>query len=247
MDSYYDAAAHIRYYGQLPRTVRREWESVLDGAGKRVKREVVAGEMDFTEGNLSVVEMDGVPEGLIAEVCATPSEKPMDLGRRRGPVHKVLANLVLDAGSLYAFSRLWGYLGGEVDSKRSTFRTHSEHIQPYQDILRRAWRGDGKAVRQLAEDISARVDVTPNGIDIAVLDLWNLIRLLFLRDHAAGRTKVCANQGCLSPYFLQQRKGQKFCSHECAVLINVRRFRARLGKSKFPPKGQGTIHSHGDK
>jgi hypothetical protein len=89
----------------------------------------------------------------------------------------------------------------------------------------------------IAEDVTAHIDVNPRGVEIAVHDLWDLARLLFLRDFAAGRTKVCANEDCGSRYFLEQRKGQKFCSHNCAVLINVRRFRSRQVKAQEKKRG----------
>ena len=238
MDSYYAITGPIRYYGQLPRSVKREWEIAYDAAGRRVRREFVVGEMDFQEEGFSLVEMDGAPYGFSADVIATPSEEPMDLSRRREPVHEVLANLMLDAGSLYAFTKRWGFLEGYVDAKKGRFRTRAEHIQPRQDLLRKGWRSEGGAIQEMAEDIKARVDVKPTGVEIAVLDLWNLIRLLFLRDHSAGRTKVCANKDCLSPYFLEQRKGQKFCSHKCAVLLNVRRFRERAAEHESQRQGR---------
>ena len=92
----------------------------------------------------------------------------------------------------------------------------------------------------MAKDVVVRVDMTRKGegIDIAVVDLWNLTRLLFLRDYSAGRTRVCSNPDCSSPYFLQQRRGQKYCTHKCAVLMNVRRFREREAKVKSQSKGR---------
>lgn len=52
--------------------------------------------------------------------------------------------------------------------------------------------------------------------------LWSLIRM-------------CENPDCPTPYFLEARKGQKYCSHKCAVLINVRRFRARREEEAEDP------------
>ena len=89
----------------------------------------------------------------------------------------------------------------------------------------------------MAKDITARIDVSPTaGVEIAVLELWNLVRFLFLRDYAAGKTRVCANKDCSSPHFLERREGQKYCTHKCAVLMNVRRFRERESKAKSQSK-----------
>lgn len=46
------------------------------------------------------------------------------------------------------------------------------------------------------------------------------------------KIKICENPDCPSPQFAQQRRGQKYCTHKCAVLMNVRRFRARLSNKK---------------
>jgi hypothetical protein len=231
MESYYTLKAPIRYYGQLPKTLEKLCESAYDAAGTKVRREIVVGEMDFTSDEVgSVVEIDGEPRGFSFAATATPSDEPLDLSHRKEPAHEALANLVLDSGSLYTFTKRWGFLAGKVDQASGRFRTQPEDISAYQELLRKAWSGESAAIKTLAKDIEARLDVGPTGVDVAVLELWNLTRLLFLRDHAARKTKVCQNPDCLSPYFLQRRKGQKFCSHKCAVLMNVRRFRRRRGK-----------------
>src|SRR5260370_16402065 len=48
-------------------------------------------------------------------------------------------------------------------------------------------------------------------IEIIPDDLWTSVCVLFLRDHLAGRTGVCANPDCASPFFLKKRSTQKFC------------------------------------
>lgn len=250
MESYYALTARIRYYGQLPRSVTKESEPAFDAAGKKVLRQVVQGRMDFTRDVSGwIVEEEHGPEFSADEAKPIATSEPMDLSRREDRVHETLANLTLDVDSLCAFTKRWGFLFGNVNAKSGSFRTSPDHIQWLQDLLRSAWRGEGQAIKKMATDISAGVVVTPKGIDIAVVDLWNLTRLLFLRDSAAGRTKICANRDCISLYYLEKRKGQRFCSHECAVLINVRRFRARLGTSKFQPKRRlkAVIHNHGGK
>jgi len=50
----------------------------------------------------------------------------------------------------------------------------------------------------------SRIEVIPD-------DLWVSICILFLRDHAAGRTAICANPHCSNPFFLKRRSVQKYC------------------------------------
>jgi hypothetical protein len=234
MGSYYAVEARIRYYGQLPKNLERRQENGYDAAGKAVLIDTVVGGAAFsTEGVIN--EVDGNPT-VVSDVRPIPSDSPIDLRRRREPVHEMLANLMLDSGSLYAFTKQWGFLEGEVDANTGTFRTRACHVMPLQKLLQEAWRGDRQTIENIAKDVTARIDVSPSGAEIAVLDLWSLIRILFLRDHGTGRTKVCANPDCSSPYFLQQRRGQKYCTHKCAVLMNVRRFREREAKAKSQSK-----------
>ena len=102
-----------------------------------------------------------------------------------------------------------------------------------QKLLQEAWRGDGEALDAIAVGLTDELELEAHtqGLELQVRDLWTLIRVLFLRDHASGKTKVCANPDCSARSFLQARKGQKYCSHGCAVLVNVRRFRAGLNKA----------------
>jgi hypothetical protein len=102
-----------------------------------------------------------------------------------------------------------------------------------QKLLQEAWRGNVEALDEIAAGLTDELELEahPQGLELRVRDLWTLVRLLFLRDHASGKTKVCANPDCPTPSFLQARKGQKYCTHSCAVLVNVRRFRAGLNKA----------------
>jgi hypothetical protein len=101
-----------------------------------------------------------------------------------------------------------------------------------QELLQDAWHGAQDALEEIMVGLIAELEleVRPQGLELQLRDLWTLIRLLFLRDYARGKAKVCANPDCSTPCFVQARRGQKYCSHNCAVLINVRRFRAGLNK-----------------
>ena len=111
-----------------------------------------------------------------------------------------------------------------------------------QSVLIRAWKGAQFAIVEIEHGIKLfpwfwvteqafdMKDTFPDGVTLFAHDTWNLIRAAFLLDYKAGRARVCKNPDCPTPYFLRSRKGQEFCSHSCAVLINVRRFREREQK-----------------
>jgi hypothetical protein len=208
VETYYATTGQIRYYGQIPNTVRR--------SGNEVRAKGIQSSIFGEDAHL-----------FWDDALQSASSQRIDLSRRKEPAHEALANLVLDLGSLYAFTKRWGFLVFDIDPSSGEAVTRVQQITPRQALLQQAWSGDGGAVNAIAKDARARLDVTAKGIDIAVVDLWNLIRLLFLRDYWEGKTKVCANPHCASRYFLEQRKGQQYCSHKCAVLMNVRRFRQR--------------------
>jgi hypothetical protein len=218
MKHYYATVAQIRYYGQVPKTVGKAAEAVW-GTGVE---STLFGENVLTRAAWT-------------DFLEAAREQPFDLSRRKEPVHERLANMTLDVDSIYVFTKAWGFLDAEV-APDGRLVTQPQHLEQFQDLLQRAWKGESKALSEIEKDVKARVDVGAKGIDIAVVDLWNLVRLSFLRDHKVGRTKVCANKDCPSPYFLEQRKGQKYCTHKCAVLMNVRRFRERQAKTKSHPK-----------
>lgn len=74
---------------------------------------------------------------------------------------------------------------------------------------------------------AAFMQIGAHGIEVRMADLWSYIRFAFAYDLAREKAKLCANRDCPTPYFIELRRGQLFCSHKCAVLINVRRFRER--------------------
>ena len=72
-----------------------------------------------------------------------------------------------------------------------------------------------------------RFSVGPKENELSIGSLRTLIEIFALQDCAAEKLGVCANPDCPARFFLKVRRGQNFCSHRCAVLINVRRFRER--------------------
>jgi hypothetical protein len=156
------------------------------------------------------------------------------------PPHEFLAHQELeqwDADRVLAFTRRFGPLApikrriGHHDSAPGDeVRIDVPRFDGMRQLLCEAWRGDKAAIEEISSGLSADLEVEFSAggeLRLVVRDLWSLVRLLFLRDYAAGKTKVCASSDCTCPYFLQVRRGQQFCSHKCAVLINVQRFRER--------------------
>jgi hypothetical protein len=92
-----------------------------------------------------------------------------------------------------------------------------------QALLRFAWKTGDKRVRDeigryTAQELQAQVDIATGAVVLNVANAWTLICMLFLRDHAAGKTAVCANPECPAPYFLKSRKTQKICeAGECVA------------------------------
>lgn len=121
-----------------------------------------------------------------------------------------------------------------------------------QELLRRAWHEEALAIEALQYGVShhaqqetygpleVKVVGGVAGVELYARDLWSFIRVAFLADHSACKTRVCENSDCPAPYYLAARRGQKFCSHKCAVLINVRRFRTGLAAGRAKRKSRGT-------
>lgn len=110
-----------------------------------------------------------------------------------------------------------------------------------QFLLRSAWTGDSEAMaghfqdgtlseafRVVSFDILQSYAMRrPSEVLLETEELWDYMRYLLLTDYAEQRLGVCDRADCPTPYFVQQRKGQRYCSHDCAVLENVRRFRSK--------------------
>jgi hypothetical protein len=219
VDSYYELSTRIRYYGHLPE---------------------------------STEVRDGHVFGVLGAEMANPAQW-------KEPPHERLANLpthdtraeglvlttkpvsgLADPKAMESFVKRHGVLWGRIRQSTGSFDEDAVRFASAQDLLRRAWTDDSVAIREIEEQVEdaleARPSVRAGGIEVTIENLWSFICVLFLRDYVAGKVKVCANSDCPHPYFLEKRKGQKYCSHPCAVLLNVRRFRKRQAKAKSQPK-----------
>jgi hypothetical protein len=171
------------------------------------------------------------------------------------PPHEALVNLELDKKTdLEAFVRTYGILHAhwvteiEATEARAKWRKTRAgrsrfHLFPLfhgllsdlataQDLLRRAWKGEARGIVAIEKEIEEGFEVGTFKLRygspvLKTDDLWKYSCFLFLLSSAAGGSKICERDGCPTPYFIQRRRGQKFCSHECAVLVSVRRFRSK--------------------
>lgn len=143
---------------------------------------------------------------------------PEYLVRGKELPHVALANLIHDDKALADFYHRYGH-------------TLSD---PWllQDALRKAWTGDNDA-RQWLFHKYHRVSVRlfPEGLGILADDVGTFACICLISDLMEKRAAVCASPDCPAPYFVRARKGQKFCSHTCAILISVRRLRERQKKA----------------
>ena len=142
--------------------------------------------------------------------------------------HVVLANLQIDPqdlGPLVKFTREYGHLigreGGDV------YRVSLGEVVDFQNWVRRAWQGDAHFLQKDLEIAEVRFSIGPKQNEVSIGTLRTLIAAFTLQHCSAGKLGVCANPECPAPFFLKVRRGQNFCTHRCAVLINVRRFRER--------------------
>ena len=223
MRTYYAFDAHVRYYGEVP---ERVW-----------------------------IENDS-KDGFGPQIHASRKARLADVRKWKEPPHLFLANLpvnpstgIADLKALEKFTRTYGLLRSVDDPF-----IHSKDwiVDPtisfaQRDRLRQAWQGKPEWLASLRAEtgdldfrVAANFHFDRDGIELRVRDLWHLILLLFQYDYTTGRARVCAIKDCpRTPFFLQARKGQQFCSHECAILETVRRLRARgKGRKRGGRKGK---------
>jgi hypothetical protein len=178
-----------------------------------------------------------------------------DPSRWKEPPHVKFAN-ISDASpkTVELFIRKYGPLQGQrtymgLKDGSPQFHESVDHFKSFQEVLRSAWTEDSKAIREIEHRVEAMpyyderlglkgirqkiwLGFRDRTIDVYVDELERFICLLFFRDYVVGNVGVCASLDCPARYFLRSRKGQQFCSHKCAVLVNVRRFRAFQEKAK---------------
>jgi hypothetical protein len=164
-----------------------------------------------------------------------PLTRPVDVSRWADPPHVALANLRDEPEAVLRFTRTYGLL---VRPKRKAASIPISEVLRIRDRLRYAWDKSVDLGDSFITSIKTTVTVWPHvrglraGLAIRVEELGQLIGMMYTRDLWEGRARKCESADCPAPYFRAVRRGQKFCSQRCAVLINVRRFREREGARK---------------
>jgi hypothetical protein len=156
--------------------------------------------------------------------------RPVDVSRWPDAPHVALANLRDEPEAVLRFTRTYGML---VWPKRKPGSIPTSEVLRVRDQLRHAWDKGIDLNDSFLTSIKTTVTVWPRvqglraGVGIRVEELGHLIGMMYTRDLWEGRARKCGNPDCPAPYFCAVRRGQKFCTQKCAVLINVRRFRER--------------------
>jgi hypothetical protein len=220
MKPLYPIPAVLRFFGCLPNSTQIRGRHVVGSLGP-----VIAGLGRWKEPPHQVFanlpRFDLVATGTVAIL-----DNPRGPELRRDAAGNMLPELV-ELKAMEAFARKHGVLCGQVDETTRRFDEDAATFTDAQDSLRKAWAGDGEAVNEVEAQaqvaLKARPSVRARSVELIMDDLWSLICLLFLMDHAAGKTGVCGNPECPAPYFLRKRKDQKYCERgKCSAYAQRR-------------------------
>src|SRR5579875_227048 len=221
MKSYYAIETPLRYYGFVP-----------------VETEVGENESDlFIDGRLElksdISRWKTMPHKRHANLPVSfgLTRLTSDIGRSDRPSLLAANRPSLEAMDM--FIKEYGLLDAQTTSDEegnTYFRQSAMGFEICQHTLQEAWKGTAQGLKNVRRQVQKKLRVTPiveaEHVNFMTEQLWPFICMLFLRDYAAGITAICKIPDCpRKPYFLRAREGQIYCSHECAVLANVRRFR----------------------
>lgn len=181
------------------------------------------------------------------------SPRPVDPRRWPDPPHVALANLGYQASRQFEvasdtevrlFTERYGPLGTTTDDMaepEEPFYIELGTFRYYQKALREAWEKRDARPFIDPENLKAGlgfdwlpVDWKVRGgrLEIRPASCRAYIGILLARDIATGCAKVCQNRDCPAPYFVAERRDAKYCSHRCAVAVNVKKFRQRQKRRK---------------
>jgi hypothetical protein len=125
--------------------------------------------------------------------------------------HEALVNLRDDAAAIKAFTDRYE---STAQVQYRPMRT-PKFVMAVRDQFRKAWRGEEGGVPWVQARLDSEqyaIAVKGSQIEMETKSLFGTMSLLFMRDHAAGKTVVCANPDCHSPYFIRKRKTQIYCT-----------------------------------
>jgi hypothetical protein len=162
----------------------------------------------------------------------------------------------LDLKALVRFVERYGvpvHAGWPDDSGK--YEVDLTEVAKLQFVLRSAWHHDTEALKLIASEQTdspggfdwscwkragelfesyptdgfffARPVALRRRMELVFMDLGSLVQWLFLVDFWNERTGICSNKECFTPYFILKRKGQIYCSHDCAAKIAVERYRRK--------------------
>jgi hypothetical protein len=154
--------------------------------------------------------------------------------KARGPLHVAFANMRDEPEEVKAFSKRWAVRPVDSDPLEPL-------LIPIRDTIRIAWRSESRidaiskgpallypelalriSKRKLASiesTFTARIRVTAGRTEVVPDHWWQTAWLLYLRDCLLGKTAICENPACPTPFFIRKRKTQKFCDggHDCSA------------------------------
>jgi hypothetical protein len=165
------------------------------------------------------------------------------------PLHVDFANLRMDdPEAIHAFTKRWGpvsrgdsyyqellredWRGGvDISRNRPRFNTvPSSWVVRGGRVVMPLAKQYPKELRRLApaQGFSATIRITAERIEVEPDQVWQTALLLYLRDRERGKTGICENPKCATPYILRERKTRKVCGHpDCVAYI------AKLRRNKW--------------
>lgn len=215
-------------------------------------------EPDAAEAKLANLMWAGSGSQPLVEMSGRFSARPLDAKRWKSPPHDALANLgygsdprgdgVASDEEIIWFTRRYGLLTWETDlnagNKEETFRYDLASWRAKQRDLRDAWRKQDASLYTnppwFAASIGKATGFNPsivleaeyNPPELRPTHCDTYIKLLLQRDISEGYAKICQRPDCPHPYFIATKKDAKYCSHPCAVAVNVKNFRQRQKQRK---------------
>ena len=236
MLSYYDCKGHLKYDGRAPKGIDGDVDGVISGR--------------LGTNSIDIRRWKQPPHVALANLQTNDSRAVFALIRTYGVLGKVTRGWTQEVKNLPSAQRLKPEdVFGASDASLAVAGGVSEEqfsltpmeLQKIGGDLRLAWRGDLVSINQIERTVQTEFQFRILSIHrgqpvFATRDLSKFLFLLFLIDYQQGKTKICANAACASPYFVQQRKDQQYCTRRCAVLINVQRFRkkASVQRKRLP-------------
>lgn len=105
-----------------------------------------------------------------------------------------------------------------LDPTPLLIKVSAELMSTFSDLLRRAW--DARTLRErewYLDDAASLYHLATDRFGHPPTQATPLEALLYYFRRNAERALHCPNPACMAPYFFATKKGQKYCSPECAA------------------------------